>query len=213
MGSAKLLEGAVVGVEAGEFLGQRFVVRRQGVELHAMLSGCVVERRQAVFCLCERFRIGVEAVFVAPERIGGFLDVHPRFHQKVSRRGQGWGLIPQLAKLVLQAAKLVGHGAVLFEQSVLALAEGEQRFLGVSQAPLGLLEGGAFPRLGVQRVQLLQLVAQERLPILALRLGAAEPLELPSRVLASLKGLGHGFREGLVLPKTIELLSLNSGAQ
>ena len=35
----------------------------------------------------ERFRIGVEAVFIAPKRIGRFLDVHPRFHQKVSRRG------------------------------------------------------------------------------------------------------------------------------
>ena len=67
-----MLKGTVVRVEAGEFCGQRLAVSRQGVEVHAMLSGRVVECGQAAFCFRKGFRIGVEAVFVAPERIGRF---------------------------------------------------------------------------------------------------------------------------------------------
>jgi len=87
LGSAELLKGTVVSVEAGEFFGQRLAVSRQGVEVYAMLSGRVVECGQAAFCFCKRFRIGVEALFVAPERIGRFLHVHPRFRQQVLCRG------------------------------------------------------------------------------------------------------------------------------
>ena len=46
----------------------------------ALLGTRLVSRLESV-----GFRIGVEAVFVAPKRIGRFLDVHPRFRQKVSR--------------------------------------------------------------------------------------------------------------------------------